>query len=193
MLLPPTSTDQTPPEAVITFSTSTNSISIAGTDDSGTTTLSSTTTYPTLKKNQKQYNGIATTTVTIKDVAGNTTILQYTELLPSPAKRDTINLTTISYNGTVQNLGTTTLKYKWANNKTTGAYTMFASTFSTSTVVIESHYRPKKNQTLIMSTPIDLDDGDTDDTVDTRPIKTKLSGFVVPLIQTQAGKILVKY
>ncbi len=87
----------------------------------------------------------------------------------------------------------TTLKYKWANNKTTGAYTMFASTFSTSTVVIESHFRPKKNVTLIMNTPVDLDDGDTDDTVDTRPIKTKLQGFVIPSFITKRGAITVGY
>jgi|GEM_PF-1521682 len=191
--LPAVPIDITPPEVQITFSTSTNAISIIGIDESGTTTISSTTTYPILKKNQKQYNGIATTTVTIKDQAGNTTQLQYTELLPSPAKRDTINLTTISYNGAVQNLGTTTLKYKWANNKTTGAYTMFASTFSTSTVVIESHYRPKKNVTLIMNTPIDIDDSDVDDDADVRLVKTKLSGFVVPIVTTSHGKITVNY
>jgi len=185
--------DITAPEALITFSTSTNAITIQGIDESGTTTLSSTTTYPTLKKNQKQYKGTATTTVTITDQSNNITILTYTEELPSPTKRDVINLTSISYNGAVQNLGTTTLKYKWANNKTTGAYTMFASTFSTSTVVIESHYRPKKNQTLIMNTPIDLDDGDTDDTVDTRPIKTKLQGFVIPSVVTKRGRVNVSY
>jgi len=191
--LPPVPTDTTSPEAVITFSTSTSAISITGIDESGTTTISSTTTYPTLKKNQKQYNGIATTAVSIRDMAGNTTLLVYTEKLPSPPKRDIINLTSISYNGEVHNFGTTTLKYKWANNKTTGAYTMFATTFSTSTVVIESHYRPKKHVTILMNKPIELDDEDNDDTVDARPIKTKLSGFIIPSIVTEQGKMNAAY
>ncbi len=95
--------------------------------------------------------------------------------------------------GAVENLGTTTLKYKWANNKTTGAYTMFASTFSTSTIVIESHYRPKKNITVLMNKPIELDDDENDDEVDVRPIKTKLPGFVVPSIMTKRGKMNVTY
>ncbi len=183
--------DTTPPEALITFSTSTNAISIQGIDDSSTTTLSSTTTYPTLKKNQKQYNGIATTTVTINDLAGNTTLLTYTEKLPSPERRDIINLISIAYNGATSSIPAT-LKYKW-NTKQDGTYTMFASTFSTSTMVIESHYRPKKNITVIMQKPIDLDDRDDDDDVDTRPIKTKLSGLVIPILQTRQGNIDVTY
>jgi len=190
-IVTPIPPDTTPPEAFITFSTSTNSISITGIDDSGTTTISSTTTFPVLKKNQKQYNGIATTTVTIKDLAGNTTKLIYTEKLPSPEHRDIINLISISYNGATTTIPAT-LKYKWTT-KPDGSYKMFASTFATSTVLIESHYRPKKNQTLIMSTPIDLDDTDTDDDADMRPIKTKLQGFVIPSLVTKRGKINVNY
>ena len=45
-------------------------------------------------------------------------------------------------------------------------------TFATST---ESHYRPKKNQTIIMTKSRDFDDDDSDD-VDSRPIKRKLPG-----------------
>ncbi len=187
--------DTTPPEAVITFSTSTNAIAIQGIDDSGATTLSSTTTYPTLKKNQKQYNGIATTTVTIKDQAGNTTLLMYTEKLPSPERRDIINLISIAYNGATSSIPAT-LKYKW-NTKQDGTYKLFASTFATSTVVIESHYRPKKNLTMIMQKPIDLSDNESDveegDEVDNRPVKTKLSGFVIPSLVTKHGKINVNY
>jgi len=184
--------DTTPPEVLIMFSTSTNSISITGLDETSSTTVSSTTTYPTLKKNQKEYKGIATTTVTIQDEAGNATTLVYTEKLPSPERRDVISLVSISYNGEVHNFGTTTLKYKW-NMKQDGTYKMFASTFSTSTVVIESHYRPKKNITVLMNKPIDLDDDENDDEVDVRPIKTKLQGFVIPSITTKNGKINVVY
>jgi len=60
-------------------------------------------------------------------------------------------------------------------------------------MVIESHYRPKKNLTVIMQKPIEDDDMDTDDDVDTRPVKTKLTGFVVSSILTKSGKINVTY
>ncbi len=66
-----------------------------------------------------------------------------------------------------------------------------------STVVIESHYRPKKNTTVLMNKPIDLDESDSDEEegedVDVRPVKMKLSGFVVPVIKTQLGKIMLSY
>jgi len=44
-----------------------------------------------------------------------------------------------------------------------------------------------------MQKPIDLDDRDDDDDVDTRPIKTKLSGLVIPILQTRQGNIDVTY
>ena len=44
-----------------------------------------------------------------------------------------------------------------------------------------------------MQKPIEDDDMDTDDDVDTRPVKTKLTGFVVSSILTKSGKINVTY
>jgi len=44
-----------------------------------------------------------------------------------------------------------------------------------------------------MQKPIEDDDADTDDGVDTRPIKTRLIGFVVPSIVTKQGKVSVGY
>jgi len=64
-------------------------------------------------------------------------------------------------------------------------------------MVIESHWRPKKNITVIMQKPIDMDESDNDaeegGEVDTRPVKTKLLGFIVPSIITKSGKINVSY
>jgi len=64
-------------------------------------------------------------------------------------------------------------------------------------IVIESHYRPKKNITVIMQKPIDIDDSDNDaeegEEVDNRPVKTKLSGFILPILKTNQGKINVTY
>jgi len=48
-----------------------------------------------------------------------------------------------------------------------------------------------------MNKPIDLDESDSDEEegedVDVRPVKMKLSGFVVPVIKTQLGKIMLSY
>ncbi len=44
-----------------------------------------------------------------------------------------------------------------------------------------------------MQKPIDIDDSDTDDEVDNRPIKTKLTGFIVPKLMTNSGEIVVTY
>ncbi|MBM3261454.1 hypothetical protein FJY93_03475 [Candidatus Kaiserbacteria bacterium] len=64
-------------------------------------------------------------------------------------------------------------------------------TLATST---ESHYRPKKNETVIMTKPRELDDMDEDDAVDSRPIKQKLPGMIIPIIpylSTKQGEIIV--
>ncbi|TSC64317.1 MAG: Acetyltransferases and hydrolases with the alpha/beta hydrolase fold protein, partial [Parcubacteria group bacterium Gr01-1014_91] len=110
--------DTTPPELQMTFSTTTKSISFIGTDDSGTATVTATTTYPALKKKQKEYRGIATTFVTARDESGNTTTLVYTEQLPSPSQRDTITLKALAYGSTGSPQATTTFRnssiaYKW--------------------------------------------------------------------------------
>ncbi len=70
-----------------------------------------------------------------------------------------------------------TLKYKW-NTKPDGTYKLFVTYFATSTMVIKSHYRPKKNITVIMQKPVD-DESNIDGDVDTRPLKTKLLGLIL--------------
>ncbi len=48
-----------------------------------------------------------------------------------------------------------------------------------------------------MQKPIDIDDSDNDaeegEEVDNRPVKTKLSGFILPILKTNQGKINVTY
>jgi len=184
--------DTTPPEIQITFATSTNTIAFIGTDDMGTTTISATTTYPALKKHQREARGIATTTVTVRDLAGNTTILVYTEKLPSPDKRDIIFLEEVSYNGATTTLSNTAVSYKWLTDKN-GSYKLFASHIKTIATSTESHYRPKKNETIFMTKPRDLDDEDSEDDVDSRPAKQKLPGMIIPSVVTQKGRVLVTY
>lgn len=187
--------DLTSPEAQIFFSTSTNLITVTGTDDQSVPTVSSTTTYPTPKKKGKdhEHESTAITTTTITDQAGNTTILTFTEAIGSSARQNTVLLQSIRYNGVVTDLSGTTLSYKWNMNKK-GGYTTFATHLKTASTTVESHYRPKKNVTILMTKPADLDDRDDDgDDVDVRPIKQKLSGMVIPGLQTNRGIISVNY
>jgi hypothetical protein len=183
--------DTTPPEIRITFATSTNALAFIGTDDIGAVTIIATTTYPLLKKGQKNYNGIATTTVVARDETGNTTVLVYTEKLPSPKQRDTIILHTLSYNGATTTIASTTVSYKWRikNN----AYKLFASHIHTMATSTESHYRPKKNQTVIVTKPVELDDNNSDDDVDTRPIKERLSGMIIPYLMSDNGTFIITH
>jgi pimeloyl-ACP methyl ester carboxylesterase len=183
--------DTTPPEIRITFATSTHSLAFISIDDMGTTTITSTTTYPALKKHQKEARGIATTTVTVRDLAGNTTVLVYTEKLPSPDKRDTISLEEIAYNGATTTLSGTSVSYKWRTDKN-GSYKLFASYIKTIATSTESHYRPKKDLTVIMTKPKDIDDSEEDDS-DIRPIKQTLSGMVIPYIRTEEGRVIIGY
>ncbi|MEK7584045.1 MAG: hypothetical protein AAB490_02280, partial [Patescibacteria group bacterium] len=190
--------DTTPPEIMLTFSTSTNALAFSGIDDMGTATMHSTTTYPTPEKSPRsrhddaRQKGTATTTVTARDAAGNTTALIYTEKLPSPAQRDTITIQSVSYNGATTTLSGAEISYKWRIGKN-GQYKLFASYIRTAATGTESHYRPKKNKTIIMTKPIELDDTEDDEDADKKPIKQILPGMVIPSITTHAGSILVDY
>jgi hypothetical protein len=183
--------DTMPPELRFTFSTSTSALISSATDDSGVATLVSTTTYPALKKGQKTYQGIATTTLTARDATGNTTQFFYTELLPSPAQRDTITPLALVYNGATTTLANSLISYKW--RVATSTYSLFAANLRNATTTLESHWRPKKTKTIIMLKPQDLDDSDSDDAVDVRPTKVTLSGMVVPYITTQKGNLIIGY
>ena len=185
--------DTIPPEVSISFSTSTQSLGISGVDDSGLPVrISSTTTYPIKKPKQKEYKGIATTTVGLSDQAGNATVLEYTESLPTQERRTAISLKSISYNGTVFALSTTTLKYKWATT-TENQYRMFATHIKTASTTLESHYRPKQGKTIVMTKPQEIDDLDNDDDSDTRPTKEKINGMIVPSLRTVNGMVKIVY
>ena len=44
-----------------------------------------------------------------------------------------------------------------------------------------------------MTTPVDMDDGDTDDDADARPIKTTVLGMIVEGLTTNKGRINAGY
>ena len=72
--------------------------------------------------------------------------------------------------------------------KTLASYTKSA------TSSVETHYRLKKNLTVVMTIPIDLDDNDDGDEVDLRAAKEKLSGVhLIKLIINSIGKVKIDY
>ena len=168
--------DTTPPEIQITFSTSTKVLAFIGVDDSGVTTLTATTTYPMLKKHQKEYRGIATTTVTARDEAGNTTALVYIENLPSPAQRDVIMPQALAYNGATTTLAAASASYKWRINNN-GLFSMFESDLHSAPETLQSRYHPKNDATVIM----------------TASTKQTLPGMVVPYMTTGKGSLIISY
>ncbi len=165
--------DVTPPEEQISFSTSTQKLLFSGLDTNSTSVVTT------------------MTSTIIMDASGNTLHIPFLEH-KEKNRRILLTFNTLVYNGSTTTIATTTIKYKWNTNKK-GEYTMFAAFIKTGNSVIETHYRPKKNQTIIMIKPSNLDDRDNDDDCDGRPIKTKLPGFVVPGIETHAGSINIIY
>ena len=189
--------DTTPPEIQLSFSTTTKSIMFTGTDESGPVTVASTTTYPVQKKNQKEKekekdsHSTATTTVTAQDGAGNTTVLVYTEQFPFPSQRDTLVLKALAYNGATTTLPSASFSYKWAMDKK-GTYSMLATYIKTASSTIETRYQSKKNKTVIMTKPAELDDREDDDS-DVRPTKQTLPGMVIPYMVTKKGSLIINY
>jgi hypothetical protein len=183
------------PDIKVGFSTTTLSLVYTATDDvtpASLISLSSTTSLPALKKGQKTPQGTATTTITAVDAAGNTTTLTYTEQVPRKDKRIRASFVTLTRNGIAIPLSKTTQTYKWEVKK--GIFSDFAAYLQTPTTKLESHWRPKKNETVLMQSPRDLSDDNSEDEADIRPNKAKIAGLVVPyLITNTYNSFYIKY
>ena len=165
--------DKTAPEVRIVFDIQSQTLKFSGSDNLSSTTITS----------------VATSTL-LTDQAGNTLQVFFTLAKPK-VRHSNITITKLTYNG-VSSTASTSLKYKW-NINPNGTYKMFAAHIASSTILIETHFRPKKNVTIMMKIPIDMDDSDTDDNTDTRPIKMTLQGMVVEGLNTNKGDINVVY
>ncbi|OGG78280.1 hypothetical protein A3A36_02935 [Candidatus Kaiserbacteria bacterium RIFCSPLOWO2_01_FULL_52_12b] len=166
--------DTTPPELQITFSTTTQTLAFMGTDDSGTTTMTTSTVSPAPKKG-KQGLSMATTTITARDMSDNTITLVYTEPYPSPASSDAITLQSLAYNSATTTLAAT-LSYTWKIHRN-GIYQSFVSSLQTAMATLESQYKPR-NDTAIITTST---------TTSTLP------GMVVPYMMTKQGTVIINY
>ena len=169
--------DITPPDAQLSFSTSTQQLSIIGIDAGGSTTVCT-----------------STTSSLITDQAGNTTELLFSKYKIKPKKIE-LTISGIKQNGVLISTSTIPLSYKWniLNTGTSTTIKTLASYTKSATSSVETHYRPKKNQTIVMTTPVDLDDTDDGDDVDIRPTREKLSGVRVIQLKVSGGKVIIGY
>lgn len=198
--------DTIAPEAKIGFDPVTQKLSIIGTDNVSThvpVTITETV-VPKKSTNSMKFdrerndaerngNGEKTRiTATLTDEAGHVTIVT---LLRDKDKERRMRyaLESVSYDGSITNFSETSLHYKWRLQSRKNTYTMLASRLKSGSIGIESHYRPKKNVTVIMRTPQELDDRDEEDESDRRAVRETLPGMVVPYLVTDQGHVTIGY
>ncbi|MHB1316561.1 MAG: lipase/acyltransferase domain-containing protein [Minisyncoccota bacterium] len=166
--------DTTPPEAIVSFSTTTKKLNIYGIDETSNTTVS-----------------ITATSSNITDQAGNTLSIPLSKF-KEKNRQTSLTFNSLVYNGITTKVSNTNIKYKWNTNKK-GEYTLFAVYIKIGNTKFEAHYRPKKNITVIMEKPTEFDDSDSDDDADVRPVRQKLPGMVIPSIKTENGSVRIDY
>lgn len=169
--------DTIPPEATIGFSTSTKQIIIAGTDDTSTTTIATTSTM-----------------IQITDATGNSLTLHFSKNVTETNKAAII-IPSFSYSNGSTTYATTSLKYFWSTN-TTGKHTLFISAIRTPGERLIALYMPLLNKTYVVrSTPAD-DDVDFSAKTALLLLRNRLktlNGLIIPSIVTKQGTVLVKY
>lgn len=195
--------DKTAPEANIRFNPSEQKLDIIGKDTlsqsvSVATTEASVNQFPEAVSGKikswfsnwlrKEKKILVTTTLT--DEAGHKTEIVFAKKKDKKRRID-LALQSISYDGAQTLLPNTLLQYKWQMDRQK-KYRLFASHIRTDDNIIESHYVPKKDETILMEKPRELDD-DSDDGADRRPTRTRLPGMVIPGILTEMGQVKVNY
>jgi len=168
--------DVIPPDVSISFDQVNKKLVFSGKDNYSTTTV-------TTNQNSSM----------ITDEAGNTTELIFSKY-KTKAKKIELVISTIKQNGIVVLNTPIPLTYKWNTERKNQTWKTLASYVKTPTEKVETHYRPKKNQTIIMTKPQDLnDDEDDEDDIDMRPTKEKLAGIHVVEFAVENGTIKVGY
>lgn len=174
--------DQTAPEAKLYFNPDSEKLTIEAIDESPTTI-----TYT--KERLKKHHDYSIKAV-IKDSFDNTTIITYTEKGDDDGKIK-IELRDILYNGQVSSVKAE-IDYQWKKKRNN--FESLSAHLEGDDSELESHYRRKKNMTIIMSKPRELDDHEEgDDEYEKRSIREKRAGLVIPGIQTNQGKIDIYY
>jgi hypothetical protein len=105
-----------------------------------------------------------------------------------------VRLQSIGYDGSETTFDTALLQYKWQmERRNVGQYRTLSAYLKGGISGLESHYIPKKNETWIMERSGILRDDESDDDSDRRPTRKKLPGMVVPYMESEQGKINIKY
>jgi pimeloyl-ACP methyl ester carboxylesterase len=166
--------DKTAPEITLSYEPQRQKLKITGSDN-----LSS-----NLLINTSATSSVAT------DAAGHTIQILYSQP-KAKDRRIRADITKILYDG-VPTTSTAIIKYKW-NIKKDSSFSLFAEYAQTKNLEAEAHFRPKKNQTILMLKPIDIDDGEDDNESDNRTTRDRLSGMVVVGLVTEKGVIKINY
>jgi pimeloyl-ACP methyl ester carboxylesterase len=203
--------DSTPPEALVTFSTSTRSIILQGTDSNGTTT---TTTNPRYVSQCIEYrHSVCTRTSTIKigdittftDAAQNS-LSVYTTVPRQDDHLTTLSLTSLTYqnqSNSTTTTATTTLFYDYRTNRA-GTITQFSARINLAASTAYVVYDTRTNRTLVttVTAPQRTKDDDDDEYLDRftegeakkrNTNTTALPGLHIPSITTLRGIIRIDY
>lgn len=178
--------DTTPPEALITFATSTKSILFTGRDDITVT--------PVVTTNA--------TSTTIVDEAGNTLTLRHTLKTQKNNTRYTYTLSSLTYATSTQTTIATKAiaRYHYLEQKNKHNQVVFNAHLKTNTQNLVAVYNQKKNTTKItmLAKETEMGDGELEDIDDEKlpknsKVKETLSGLVIPYLSTEKGKIIINY
>src|SRR3990167_3079010 len=194
--------DKTAPEGKIVFNPTTQKLAIIGIDNLSQNVSVVTIAKPEMNVSgkkvkkikpwfsrwfQKNRKNLPDMLATITDEAGHTTSIAF-EKTKDRNGYLFIGVKSLAYDESEPLSLNGAVQYKWRIDKK-HLYRLFAAHLRTSLTDIESHYIPKKNETWIMEKPKDLADDDRDDESERRPVRKRLSGMVIPYLQTGKGSI----
>ena len=197
--------DKTAPEAKVSFNSITQKLDISGTDalsDVSIITINKPEMAPSNKKvknikawfskwhNQHKKNLPDMLTI-LTDEAGHTTSLSF-EKMKDRNGFVWMKLQSIAYDDGEPTALDASLQYRWKLDRK-GKYQLLAAQARNGDSRLESHYLPKQNETWIMERPEDLREDDQDEHFESRPVRKKLPGMVVPYVEMDRGEVRVGY
>lgn len=199
--------DKTAPEGKIVFDPSMQKISITGADNLGGIVTAITIDDKReivagsirmknikpwfdrwLKKHKKNLPDML---ATLTDEAGHTTSITF-EKTKDRKGYVFVRVRSLGYDDSEVAQANALAQYKWRVDRK-NQYQALASHLKAGANRIESRYIQKKNETWIMERPEELGDDDRDDEGAGRLVVQKLPGMVVPFMETQRGKVSIKY
>ncbi|MDP3956954.1 MAG: hypothetical protein Q8Q10_00435 [bacterium] len=198
--------DKTAPETKITFNPTTQKLDIIGTDNLLQAVSVVIVEKPEMNVSskkvkkikpwfsrwfQKNRKNLPDMLATLTDEAGHMTSIAF-EKTKDKDKRLFLGIKSIAYDESEPLSLNGAVQYKWQIDRK-NQYRLFAAHLRTALADIESHYIPKKNETWIMERPRELADDDNDDESEHRPIRTRLSGMVIPYLETENGSVKIGY